>query len=65
MGKANEICVVGFDKPERVEGQPWHGGHISEFPNLKPRAWKENISVVSGISSSSGESAYPNDLVEL
>jgi len=41
--KVSEIVVVGLDKPERIEGQPWHGCHITEFPNLKPKAWQENI----------------------
>ena len=31
----SEICVVGLDRPERIEGQPWHGCHITEFNNLK------------------------------
>ena len=38
-----EIHVVGLDKPERIEGQVWHGCHITEFPNAKGSAWPENI----------------------
>lgn len=39
-----EIHVVGLDKPERIEGQPWHGCHITEFGNLKGmEAWNSNI----------------------
>jgi len=38
-----EIHVIGLDKPERIEGQPWNGGHISEVANIKPGAWQENI----------------------
>lgn len=38
-----KIRVLGLDKPERIEGQPWHGGHITEFPNAKPEAWENNI----------------------
>jgi hypothetical protein len=39
----SEIHVIGLDKPERIEGQPWHGCHITEFGNLKPGAWGEHI----------------------
>jgi hypothetical protein len=40
----SEIHIVGLDKPERIEGQPWHGCHITEFGNLKgPLAWTSNI----------------------
>lgn len=40
----SEIHVIGLDKPERIEGQPWHGCHITEFGNLKgPLAWTSNI----------------------
>jgi len=38
-----EIHVVGLDKPERIEGREWHGGHITEFGNIKSGAWEENI----------------------
>ena len=38
-----EIHVIGLDKPERIEGQPWNGGHISEIANVKDGAWAENI----------------------
>lgn len=40
----SEIHVLGLDKPERIEGQPWHGCHITEFGNLKGMsAWTSNI----------------------
>lgn len=39
----SEIHIIGLDKPERIEGQPWNGGHISEIANVKPGAWEENI----------------------
>lgn len=40
----SEIHVVGLDKPERIEGQEWHGCHITEFGNLKGMsAWTSNI----------------------
>ena len=38
-----EIHVVGLDKPERVEGTPWHGGHITEMGNTKAGIWGEHI----------------------
>lgn len=38
-----EIHVVGLDKPERIEGQPWDGCHITEIGNVKEGAWGENI----------------------
>lgn len=38
-----EIYVVGLDKPERIEGQPWDGGGIDEVANTKGKAWTENI----------------------
>lgn len=39
----SEIVVVGMDKPERIEGQPWDGGVLDEFGNMKEKAWKENV----------------------
>lgn len=39
----SEIHVVGLDKPQRIEGQVWHGCHISEFADLKPDAWDMHI----------------------
>lgn len=39
----SEIHVVGLDKPERIEGQPWDGCHLTEMANMKPQAWPENI----------------------
>lgn len=38
-----EICVVGLDKPERIEGSPWDGGVIDEIANVKPTAWSMNV----------------------
>jgi len=39
----SEIHVIGLDKPQRVEGTQWHGGHITEFSSIKRGAWAENI----------------------
>lgn len=38
-----ELWVIGFDKPERMEGTPWHGCVLSEFPHFKDTAWNESI----------------------
>lgn len=38
-----EIRVVGMDKPERVEGQPWDWLCLDEFANMKETAWIENV----------------------
>jgi len=39
----SEIHVLGLDRPERIEGQPWHGCHITEIANVKDGAWQANI----------------------
>lgn len=38
-----ELCVVGMDKPQRIEGRSWNGGVLDEFANMKPGAWSENV----------------------
>lgn len=38
------ISLIGFDKPQRFEGQWWAGGGIDEFGDIKEGAWEENIS---------------------
>ena len=38
-----EIYVVGLDKPERIEGQPWDGGVLDEYANMKAHAWGANV----------------------
>ena len=38
-----ELWVVGLDAPERIEGTPWDGCGITEFANIKPEAWQENV----------------------
>lgn len=37
------IQVSGLDRPERIEGREWHGGHITETGNTKPGFWEEHI----------------------
>lgn len=39
----SELVVVGLDKPERIEGQPWDGGVLDEFANMKAHAWAANV----------------------
>src|SRR6056300_38750 len=38
------ISLIGFDQPQRFEGQVWHGGGIDEIADIKETAWAENIS---------------------
>lgn len=38
-----EIWVIGMDKPERMEGQPWDGGILDEYGNMKEKAWGANV----------------------
>lgn len=38
-----QIHVIGLDKPQRIEGQLWHGGGVDEIADIKPKAWAENI----------------------
>jgi hypothetical protein len=39
----SELCLFGLDRPERIEGQVWHGGCLTEFPNIDSGAWGEHI----------------------
>lgn len=43
LANGADLYIVGLDKPERIEGQPWDGCIIDEFANVKPGAWEENI----------------------
>lgn len=38
-----QLKLVGLDKPERVEGQPWDGGTIDEYANTKPGLFDAHI----------------------
>ena len=40
------IYVFGLDKPQRIEGRPWNGCHLTEFANMKASAWAENILIL-------------------
>jgi hypothetical protein len=37
------VQVVGLDKPQRIEGQPWNGCMITEMGDVKPDAWEMNV----------------------
>jgi hypothetical protein len=39
----SEIWVLGMDKPERIEGQPWDGGILDEYANMKEKAWGAHV----------------------
>lgn len=39
----SELHILGLDEPARIEGQPWNGGVLDEFPDMKPNAWSANI----------------------
>lgn len=38
-----EICVLGMDKPERIEGVSWNGGILDEYANMKPHVWTDHV----------------------
>ncbi len=38
-----EVVVVGMDRPQRIEGQPWDGGILDEYTDMKAGAWPENV----------------------
>lgn len=37
------IKVLGLEVPARIEGQPWDGGVLDEYGNMKAMAWDENV----------------------
>lgn len=39
----SEIHVIGMDEARRVEGQPWNGGVLDEFPDMKAGVWEANL----------------------
>jgi len=43
MVNGASIWVLGMDRPERIEGQPWDGGGLDEYGNMKPEAWGQNV----------------------
>lgn len=43
LDTGSEICIVGMDSPQRIEGSPWDGGILDEFADMKKDAWQANI----------------------
>jgi len=39
----SELHVIGLDKPQRIEGQPWDGVVVTEAADVKTGAWQSNI----------------------
>lgn len=39
----SQLVVVGMDKPQRIEGNPWNGGVLDEYGNMKKEAWGQNV----------------------
>ena len=37
------LCLIGLDKPQRMEGSPWDGGTIDEYSSCKAGLWDANI----------------------
>lgn len=44
LRNGSRLCVVGMDRPERIEGEPLHGIVLDEYANMRAEAWTENIS---------------------
>lgn len=38
-----EIHVLGMDEARRIEGQPWNGLVLDEFPDMKAGVWEDNV----------------------
>lgn len=43
LANGSEICVVGMDRPERIEGTPLDGVVLDEYGNMKATAWGQNV----------------------
>lgn len=43
IAEVSEIYVIGMDKPERIEGQPWDGGVLDESANMHAKTWPEHV----------------------
>lgn len=39
----SELWVIGMDRPERIEGQPWDGGVLDEYANMRKEAWPKHV----------------------
>lgn len=38
-----EVHIVGLDKPQRFEGSPWNGGHITEMADIKTGVLNKHV----------------------
>jgi hypothetical protein len=38
-----QICCLGMDKPERMEGAPWNGGVLDEYADMKSDVWAAHV----------------------
>lgn len=43
LKSGTRFCVVGLDKPERIEGEPIDWIAIDEFADVKEDAWEEHV----------------------
>lgn len=43
LDNGTDVCLIGLDKPQRIEGQFWSGGIVDEIADTKANAWPENI----------------------
>lgn len=39
----SQISCIGMDKPQRIEGNQWHGGVLDEYADMKKEAFEENV----------------------
>lgn len=39
----SQISCIGMDKPQRIEGNQWHGGILDEYADMKKEAFDENV----------------------
>jgi hypothetical protein len=45
-GGEAEICLIGLDKPARIEGRMWHGGIMDECADMKAGVWGQHVQPV-------------------
>ncbi|MCX5658573.1 MAG: hypothetical protein NTW19_02490 [Planctomycetota bacterium] len=38
-----ELCVIGLDRPQRIEGSPWDGCVIDEIADCRPGTWDSHL----------------------
>lgn len=44
LKNGSKIFLFGLEKAERIEGVlAWHGGHITEYADIKEKVYKENL----------------------